>query len=292
MVLVVVLAACDRAASPGVGQPSPAAPRAGVQLEELRVDGHTRRYRVFAPPTVGAGGSSALVLLLHDAFGTADSFREATQFDAAATAGDFIVAYPESLEGTWNGGFCCGRARADVDDVDDVRFLRAVIDEIEADYPVDRSRLYAVGASNGAIMAYRLACDLGDRLAAVAAVGGAMVPDDCDRPGLLSVLAVHGSDDGHVPYDGGPTSGAPDPVPSQPAIAAFWAERNGCAGDGETRSDGPVRTHTWSQCRSGTAVRLVTVDGGGHTWFSGEFSGAAGAVDTTDLVVDFFGLAP
>jgi polyhydroxybutyrate depolymerase len=283
-----LLAACDR--SEPVDSSTATAPRPAVQFGELEVDGQRRTYRVFAPPTIEVGTPAPLVLALHDAFGSAQSFREATQFDRAAAAGNFVVVYPESLVGTWNGGFCCGRAMEE--GIDDVAFLTRMLDELTSTYVIDPARIYAVGASNGAIMAYRLGCELANRVAGVASVGGAMVMDGClpDQP--VSVLAIHGTEDGHVPYEGGPTSGAPSPVQSQPQLLARWAELNGCAEGAVTETEGLVTTSTWKDCQAERSVRLLTVEGGGHTWFSSEFGQAAGAVDATGVITEFFDLAP
>jgi len=286
-VCLAALAACGR--SGPVDSPEPAPPRAGVQLRELEVDGQLRKYRVFAPPTIEENVPAALVLALHDAFGSSESFREATQFDSAASEGNFVVVYPESLAGTWNGGFCCGLAVKE--DVNDVGFLTRVLDEVTSSYAIDPARVYAVGASNGAIMAYRLGCELAHRIAGVASVGGAMVMDGCAPRQPVSILAIHGTQDGHVPYEGGPTSGAPDPVPSQPKMIERWAHLNGCAGSPATRIDGMVTTSTWQDCRAGRSVRLLTIEGGGHTWFSREFGATAGAIDATQVITEFFALA-
>jgi polyhydroxybutyrate depolymerase len=289
-VCLVALAACTNPERAGT---APAAPlRAAVQFGELDVDGQVRRYRVFAPPSIEEGAPAPLVLALHDAFGSAEKFHETTQLDQAAAAGNFVVAYPEAVGATWNGGFCCGTARAAAENIDDLGFLARVLDELGATYLIDSDRVFAVGASNGAIMAYRLACELPDRITGVAAVGGAMVMDGCAPERPVSILAIHGTEDGQVPYEGGPTSGAPDPVPSQPALIGAWAELNDCANAPQAETVELVNTSTWTDCAEGTSVSLLTVRGGGHTWFSEEFDGAAGAVDATQVIADFFGLTP
>lgn len=284
-----MLGACQE---PEVGVGGDPDSRVPVQQGEVTVDGESRTYRVFAPASLADDAQPPLVVALHDAFGSPDSFQETTQLDDAATAGGFVVAYPETLEGTWNGGFCCGRARTADQDVDDIAFLTRLLDELEASHDIDTDRVYATGSSNGAIMAYRLACEASDRITAVAALGGTMVMDDCVPSQPVGILAVHGTEDGHVPYEGGPTSGAPDPAPSQPDLAAAWAGLDGCDDEPDREADGRVTVTSWPGCEGDTRVRLVTVDGGGHTWFSDEFGdGPAGAVDATALVTEFFGLS-
>lgn len=284
-----MLGACQE---PQVGVGGDPGSRAPVQQGEVTVDGESRTYRVFAPASLDDDARPPLLVALHDAFGSPDSFQETTQLDGAATAGGFVVAYPETLDGTWNGGFCCGRARTADQDVDDIAFLTRLLDELEASHDIDPDRVYATGSSNGAIMAYRLACEASDRVTAVAAVGGTMVMDDCAPSQPVGILAVHGTEDGHVPYEGGPTSGAPDPAPSQSDLADAWASLNDCDEEPDRETDDLVTVTSWQGCDDDVGVRLVTVDGGGHTWFSDEFGdGPAGAVDATALVTEFFGLS-
>lgn len=223
---VMLLAACQEP-KVGVGEP---ASRTPVQHGELTVDEESRTYRVFAPANLADNARPPLVIALHDAFGSPDSFQETTQLDDAATAGQFVVAYPETLEGTWNGGFCCGRARAADQDVADVAFLTRLLDELEDSHDIDTDRVYATGSSNGAIMAYRLACEASERIVAVAALGGTMVTDDCAPSQPVGILAVHGIEDGHVPYEGGPpparrTRPRPSPTWRTPGPASTAATR-------------------------------------------------------------------
>ncbi|HSH60958.1 MAG TPA: PHB depolymerase family esterase [Acidimicrobiales bacterium] len=282
-----LLAACD---GPSTVEPAGSPPvRPAVQFGELEVDGQRRTYRVYAPLAVDSGPPRALVMALHDASSNAETFREVTQFDRAAAAGNFVVVYPESMGITWNAGFCCGRAPEQ--GIDDLGFLNGVIDEMLTRYPIDPTRVYATGASNGAIMAYQLACEVPERISGVAAVGGTMVMDGCRPERPVDILAFHGTKDAHVPYHGGPTSGSPVPAPSQPALMELWAQRNGCTQVPATETAGPVTTLTWTGCHEGTLVRLLSVEGGGHSWFSEEFDGPAGAIDATQVITETFALS-
>lgn len=283
---LLITAACGSSAPADPDVP----PRPAVQFGELTVDGQTRRYRVYAPPTAGRDRPAPLLIALHDADSNAETFRATTGFDEAAAAGDFVVVYPESLFGIWNAGWCCGPARSSAQNIDDLGFVDGLLDRLLNELPLDPERVYVAGASNGGILAYRLACERADRLAGVAAVGGTMVMDQCAPARPTPVLALHGTEDGHVPYDGGPTTGAPDPAPSQPELAQTWAQLNACSDSPDRVTEGAVTTVTWPGCARDASVRLVTVEQGGHTWFSPDLGDVAGAVDATAAIVAFFRL--
>lgn len=276
------LAACGRS--------SGAALEAAVSHHEIDVDGLSRRYRLYTPPRLDDDRPMPLVLALHGAGNTPEDLVQATRLDEAASAGRFVVAYPEAQRLVWNGGFCCTLGRGDPGV--DVRFLDRLITDVSATGRIDPARVYAVGVSAGGIMAYRLACDLGDRIAGVGAVAAGMQLDDCRPSRPVSVLVVHGTGDQLVPYEGGRVlGGANRPVPPTPAVAETWASIDGCAPAAEPRVDGIVTTRTWDRCAAGTRVRLVTVEGGGHNWFDSEFGLPNGAIDATTAIVEFFGLS-
>jgi polyhydroxybutyrate depolymerase len=107
----------------------------------------------------------------------------------------------------------------------------------------------------------------------------------------VSILALHGTADGQVSYQGGATSGSPAPVPSQPDLIDAWAERNGCPSSSEEETHGLVTT-TWRDCRAVTSVRLITVRDGGRTWLSADFDGPVAAVDATQAFTEYFELQP
>src|SRR6185295_5222148 len=96
-----------------------------------------------------------------------------------------------------------GRAAADRDDVDDVTFISLLIDELERTQPIDTHRVFASGHSNGAIMSYRLACELADKIVAIAVQAGTLFVDECAPSHHVSVLQIHGTADENLPINGG-----------------------------------------------------------------------------------------
>ena len=118
----------------------------------------------------------------------------------------FIAVYPNGtgrLEQmlTWNGGNCCGYAMWN--NVDDVGFTRALLDDLAKVANVDAKRVFATGMSNGGIMCYRLASELSDRIAAIAPVSGTMGTATCNPKRPVSVMHFHGTDDEFLPFKGG-----------------------------------------------------------------------------------------
>lgn len=280
--LVLLLAACGRSSDRTAVRPQ------SVQHRQLTLDGQSRSYRLFVPPTLDLDQEAPLVLVLHGGGNTGESMVQATQFDREASAGGFVVVYPEGLERSWNAGFCCGRAT--VTGVNDIGFLMAMIDQVAADIRVDKGRVFTVGVSNGAMMAYRLACERSDRIAGVGSVAGYLPLDGCRASRPVSILAIHGTADPLVPFEGGslpPGAVGDGYVPPSITIAESWASRNLCQGPPAGETVGVVRTTTWRSCDEGSAVRLVAIEGGGHTWFATGLGPPNGAIDATQAVWEF-----
>jgi polyhydroxybutyrate depolymerase len=250
-------------------------------------DGRIRRYRLYVPTAIGPGRPGPLVVALHGGLGTAAQFEANSGFDGLAEANGFVVAYPDGIGArpdgsgpqTWNGGYCCGpAARQEVDDVD---FIRRLIDTVQAEVPVDPARIYAAGHSNGAIMAYRLACELSDRIAAIGVQAGSLGVDVCTPAQPVSVFHVHGSADTNHPIDGGRGRGIAGVVfrSARSAVEAM-AAADGCAGiptPATDPSNPDLAVATWSGCERGTAVRLVVVDGATHAWMGHPSASAVAA---------------
>jgi polyhydroxybutyrate depolymerase len=250
-------------------------------------DGRARRYRLYVPTSVTGNETAPLLIALHGGLGSGEQFAANSGFDGLAEANGFFVVYPDGIGArpdgtgaqTWNGGFCCGPAARQ--QVDDVGFIRQLIDELEGQLPIDEERVVVAGHSNGAIMAYRLACELADRIAAIGVQAGNLGVDECRPSAPVSVLHLHGTNDTNVPIEGGAGSGIAGVVfrPARAAVEAL-AAADGCEtspAEGASPSNIDLSVTTWVGCSGGAMVRFVTVAGASHAWMGRPSRSAAAA---------------
>jgi len=256
----------------------PAAPTIGTTTDEwfTAPDGLRRHFRLYVPSSVGQGDARPLLIALHGGLGTSAQFATNSGFDGLAESNGFVVVYPDGIGArpdgsgyqTWNGGYCCGPAARL--DVDDVSFVRALIDLIESRMEIDPDRVFAAGHSNGAIMAYRLACELSDRIVAIGIQAGSLGVDECEIQAPVSVLHIHGTADANHPIDGGRGAGIAGVVFRSARVAVRrLAEADGCE-SGPLLQSNPswpdIEIRTWTGCEGVAEVRLITVDGASHAW--------------------------
>jgi polyhydroxybutyrate depolymerase len=220
-----------------------------------------RQVRLHVPPK--AYRPRALVLALHGAGQTGADMARDTGFSRLADRENFLVAYPSAAgpHAFWNmSGTVAG-------DPNDVEALERSLDQLESRACVDDARVFVTGVSNGGGMAARLACELSQRLAGIAAVAGgyrALPPCKPERP--LPVLEIHGTSDQVVPYGGRP----PDYRGSVARWLAQWRRIDGC--HGRARRIVPATGVTeiaWRACAQGTSVEHVRLDGAAHGWPGG-----------------------
>jgi len=266
MALAAGLAGCRQAHQDAGSAGSAMSVPVGSSSHSIVAGGLTRTYIVYRPAVLPA--AAPLVVMLHGGFGTASQAQKSYHWDAEADAGHFLVAYPNGLNRAWNaGGGCCGTP-AKVG-TNDVAFITAVVAAISRAVHVDAGRVYATGISNGGIMAYDLAC----HTAVFAAIGpdSATELGGCRHPARLSVIAIHGTADQNIPYDGGEGDGfAHIDGPSVPAVNAAWRHADGCAAPkAATRA---TVTTSVARCPGGRAVELITIAGAGHQWPGGTSS--------------------
>ncbi len=221
-----------------------------------------------------------------------------THFDAVADREGFLVAYPESFNKSWND-------TRGLSPADDVGFIRALIAELQRARRIDPKRIYAAGISNGGFFSNRLACDLTDNLAAIAAVAATM-PESlvpvCKPSAPISVMFIHGSKDPLVHINGGPVLRDRGVAISLAQAQDFWRKWDGTSSTAvvENRPDQAqdgtsIRREAYGGGKQGTEVVVYTIEGGGHTWPGGPqylpvflVGKASQNLDATETIWGFF----
>lgn len=276
----------------------------GNHARQLTVDGDRRTYHVHVPKSYDRARPAPLVLAFHGGATNGNVMARYSGLDDKSDAAGFIVAYPDGTGRlrplyTFNAGSCCnfGKFRS----VDDVEFTRALLDDLASVVNIDRQRVYATGISNGGMMAYRLAAELSDRIAAIASVAGPMCIDECRPTRPVSVLHIHGTDDKFVPYEGGVGEQIRFVPPFQSVEQSIkaWVKANGCPQTPlveelpDRHDDGTTVTRTtYGPGDDGAEVILLTIHGGGHTWPSRPSPNVLGKstreISANDLIWEFF----
>ena len=218
-----------------------------------------------------------LVLAFHGGQSHPEAMRRFCGLDGLAAAGRAVVVFPEgtgSREGllTWNGGNCCGEARADGSD--DVGFVATLLDALAARLPIDSRRVHATGMSNGAMMAYRVGAELSERIASIAPVAGPLALESIAPSRAVPVLHFHGSLDQFTPLGGGIGRRSITRVSHRPVLEGLleWVHANRCtpeyvrelipcSDEGIT-----IERFTWGAAAAGNEVVFYRLEGGGHTW--------------------------
>jgi polyhydroxybutyrate depolymerase len=246
----------------------------GTTEGSIRHGGRDRTFRVRLPPGYDGTSPLPLVLMFHGGGGSGRQLEErSSRMNPVADRERFVVVYPDGSGAvrTWNAGGCCPPATSPPA-VDDVGFVRALLDHLEAETCIDRRRVFASGMSNGALFSHRLACELADRIAAVAPVAGPEMSPTCAPGRPVPVMHIHGSDDGHAPWDGGvgcSLSGVS--FRSVPETMERWRTRNGCGvAAARVLAEGDGVCDGYTGCAAGGETVLCRVEGGGHSWPGGE----------------------
>ena len=248
-----------------------------------------RSYIVHVPPQAQAGQVLPVVLNFHGGGGHAKAHQAYVRMDRTADREGFISVYPNGTGGiaerflTWNAGTCCGTAAASR--VDDVGYTLALLDDLANRAPVDRTRIYATGLSNGSMMAYRMAAEAPERIAAVAGVAGSMTLPRFAPRLPVPVMHIHSVDDARALYDGGLGPAFPmtntrvfhqsvdsmlqkwrgrNECPAKPAAVAYATGKPGAPDAGHTAT-----RLTYGPCIAGTEVVLWKLTGAGHVWPGG-----------------------
>ena len=283
-VTAVVLAADD---APGIDE---RAPQTLVCTDEVTVD-CTRRldYRagrlprtayLYLPPAA-ATRRVPMVVVVHGYRMTPRSMDDATGWTALARREGFAVTFPLGYGAerpgnysSWNAGHCCGPASRDR--VDDVAMMDTTVRVARAAYPSD-GRVFYVGFSNGAMLAYRLQCTDRGPFRAFVAVNGTLAVSGCTPRGPRPFLAVHAHRDSIVPYAGCTLRQAASScarilhadLPAGPAAVSALRRASGCTGAVARRYAPHVLRAVSTGCRRPGPVHM-TIDDAGHSWVTDE----------------------
>ncbi len=246
-------------------------------------DGIKRMYHLYVPALYNPKNPAPLVFGLHGGGGKGNWMGKFTGLRPLADQHGFIAIYPNAVEKNWNDGRNLKDYRSMRENIDDVGFISALIDTVANQYAIDRKRVYVTGASNGAMMSFRLACELTDEITAIGPVIGSMgenISKTCSPTRPIPVIIIGGTGDPLVPWNGGHVHlfrKKLGRVLSFAETTRSWVEHNGCSPgpdiswlpDVDPEDGTRIRKKVYSQCNQGVKVVLYEIMGGGHTWPGG-----------------------
>jgi polyhydroxybutyrate depolymerase len=264
----------------------------GQQERTLMHNGIERSFIQFTPSNYDSDSTYSLVLVLHGFLQDAESIMNYSKFNELAEGENFIVVYPNGINNAWNtqSGFPGGST------ADDIGFISTLIDLLLSELNIDARRVFSCGFSAGGFMSYLLACELQDKLAAIASVAGTYSQnafDNCEPVRPFPVLHIHGTEDIIVPPDGGFSNISVDQTLS------FWVGKNGCMTNSTTTefpdeaSDGTrVEREDFPGCNGMAEVQYFRIINGGHTWPGASVNSGFGVtsqnLDASKSIWEFF----
>ncbi|WP_299189102.1 T9SS type A sorting domain-containing protein [uncultured Aquimarina sp.] len=256
-------------------------------------DGLTRDYILYVPAIYSSDKPAPLVFNFHGYTSNANDQMFYGDFRSIADTEGFLIVHPMgTVDNSGNTHFNVGWGTSTIDDVG---FTEALIDEISSNYTINAGRIYSTGMSNGGFMSYKLACELSERIAAIASVTGTMnknQPATCNPLHQIPVMEIHGTSDSTVPYDGA------NWIESTPDVVSFWASFNNCNSTPEITNipdtaptDGStVEFQVFKDGDNGASVEHYKIINGGHKWPGSAYNSAGTNYDinASVLIWDFF----
>ena len=238
-----------------------------------------RSYTAYIPAIYNASQPTPLVFNFHGLTGNSAIAMWHADFRSIADTANFIIVHPQGLlnssgETHWN----VGQIGTSINDID---FISTLLDSLSLEYNIDSDRVYSTGMSNGAYMSYRLACELSDKIAAIAPVSGSYISymlNSCIPTHVTPVLHIHGVADSSSIYYGKPG------VQSIPSIISYWVNYNQCdtqsiftqITNSNLTDSSMVEHYTWKNGVNGVEVEHFKIIDGGHTWPGSNFPNSNG----------------
>jgi polyhydroxybutyrate depolymerase len=253
-------------------EPPSAKPVSTAEERRLTHDGIERVYRIHVPESYDATLPAPLVLALHGGRGTGRSMERLTGFSLLADSEGFIVVYPDGYERQWNDGRNIERYASHRENIDDVGFINSLIDHLTQILNIDADRVYLTGMSNGALFAHRIACEMPEKIAAIAPVEGTILERwtrECQPSRPVPVCIIKGLE--------APLFEKESKRLRASDTARFWASHNECSptptveyeADTDPLDGTRVRREVYDCGTSEREVVFYAIEGGGHTWPGG-----------------------
>jgi polyhydroxybutyrate depolymerase len=244
-------------------------PAAEITAQHLSVGGFEREYYISAP---ASPGPRPTVVVLHGSWQSGQIMMQTTGLEPLIDREGLVAVYPNGLASHWNDGRAAAAIFGPRDDVD---FLRTLVAHLVRTGVSDPHRVYAIGFSNGGMMALRMLCEATEVFAAIAVIGAnlpAEVAPGCRPTGPTPALLMNGTADPFVPYEGGQVILRGGVVLSTDQTVRFLRRVNGCADraqvtvlpDFDPYDGSRVVITSWTSCSSGAPVVLYRIEGGGH----------------------------
>ena len=252
-------------------------------VDSIFVGGQYRSYRLYVPTIYTGTTARPLILNLHGYTSNALQQQQYSNFMPIADTANFLMVYPQgtkdgSNQPFWNAGISTSL-------VNDIAFLNALIDSLDLTYNINLNRVYSTGMSNGGYMSYTLACELSNRITAIASVTGSIFTtqygSNCHPMRPVPAMQIHGTNDPTVPYTGSSSS---MPIDS---VVKYWVTKNNCNPTATfsnvpntSTTDGCTAQHyKYSGGTGGSSVELYKIIGGLHTWPGFPFGGSGTNMD-------------
>ncbi len=240
-------------------------------VDSIISGGIYRSYRIYVPAVYTGASARPLIINLHGYTSNAYQQQYYSNFMPIADTANFLMVYPQgtnySGQPFWNAGLSPTL-------VDDKGFLDHLIDSLKLQYNIDMNAIYSTGMSNGGFMSHTLACEMSNRITAIASVTGSIFTSQygmyCHPTRPIPVMQIHGTADPTVPYAGN-TSAGMEPIDT---VVHYWITKNNCNTTpvftnvpNTNTSDGCTAQHyVYTNGTLGSTVELYKIIGGEHTW--------------------------
>lgn len=283
------------------GDSSTSVPKTYRFSDAMTIDGLTRTYTLNLPPNYYDSSGFSLVIAMHGGGGSGTQFESTSLLTDKANAAHFIVVYPDGVPSTgplaartWNAGTCCDYAVTN--NINDVGFISQLIDKLLAAYKINPKKVYATGHSNGGMLAYRLACEIPGKIAAIAPNATTLVVTQPCNPGRpMPVLHMHSMLDTNVPYKGGKGTGPTNVYfPPTDSVLNVFSLKDACSNPAQViDNNSNYIFRKWTGCSNNVTIQYYLTRDGGHAWPGGLPGSANGdtpstAISANNLLWDFF----